>query len=1235
MADTTTLIVPVRLAALCVGTPDAQMAHGHAPMADFARLPFTDGGVVHNRGPYVSTGVLAHAGPFEGAVSLPRGIHLHWSLPAGLSHAVQEEAGGPMVWPTVPNRWLVTRIVVTTATGQPITTSWVVESDRLSADPTAVAGLAQPTVPVAATPGRNHRYLGAAYPLPSWNEVGGAVERLAPLTAVGYGEPTFAAYYPNCSTVFGFVDTLDDLPGFSPASQLVSYQVAGWYADPASDPLAAGDAAPGENPFGWTWDGGATPTATLCSGFLGGIPWNPAATFLGGSPSAMTAALAASPQEALAALMADALATAYPDQDFTNAEALLNALQFGLLSRPASPDALEEFEETVHAAGFASLAGGSLWTVVSVDDAPGGDDGAGAEATLSAEQGAMLDSLNALQLQWNDLALELQSRRHQLFVDWHKYLVTGYTPPVAPPTLRTRLTDVRAYLEAELAGIAEIAGAGGAADALRQRIDDASASLAASLDPSLRLVGDSPAPRYHGAVDPVLVLAGGDVVPRGDAAAAEAAGGLLPCRVDAEMVTSVVLPAGLVPDSVETTVTAAVLPGLTGWPSGAPTDLLMAALRDQYFYADALQPVLAWSASHLGPGRNPALLDFAGTVAALRTAAAAFLAGEPTGVVYGGEAPAPRLAGAWAGTPWLPLVLEYDAAFGPVQPVTPAEGLPPYDEGFILDGFGFDGDEIDLVYGGPAPAHLQSYTGAVVLSAGAATDLAGSLRRWLAGTGSDDPRVAEALAAVETMPLLAQGMGGMGEAMRMRRQTLQMGVADPLAPRPVQPFVADVAGAVGGESAVSPLPQVSFNPIRTGTLAVDRLRLVDAFGRFRDYAPRVLVARGLAPPPGLSLPPGTAFLPPRITQPSRLLFRWISAAGQDESTAAPATSPVFGWVLPNYLDRALAIYDAGGTPLGALGLSADGASVLWSVAPGGAWPLGTPLATVMAGQEPHLAAFAAALYAGGAAYFAPFFDAVRQALAFALPERFREDVGTAVLLGQPLALARASLALSLAGPAATDESWTSFTAAVLGGPEPDGAPWDGGLTRVRFPVRLGAPAKLGDTLVGFWTEPGGTTDYGRFYAPAAAAWSGPVGPPDDATVALAPRAESAPAASVTMLLDPRGQVHATTGILPVAAVSIPPSQYADALRALAVAFSAGPVLSGSNLPGEDGAARPMSLVRPRVAAGAWSWVTVAGGAWARTELVDAPSAAGTLSYSPQHVSDGWMVLTVPDPSPSS
>jgi hypothetical protein len=58
------------------------------------------------------------------------------------------------------------------------------------------------------------------------------------LTALGYGEPAFAAYYPNCYSVFGFCDVDPDLHG----DTSYEYQVIGWFHETDLDPLQAAQA---------------------------------------------------------------------------------------------------------------------------------------------------------------------------------------------------------------------------------------------------------------------------------------------------------------------------------------------------------------------------------------------------------------------------------------------------------------------------------------------------------------------------------------------------------------------------------------------------------------------------------------------------------------------------------------------------------------------------------------------------------------------------------------------------------------------------------------------------------------------------------------------------------------------------------------------------------------------------------------------------------------------------------
>jgi hypothetical protein len=1081
--------------------------------------------------------VLAGAAPFAGEVALLGGVHLHWALPDGLTHSLGTDG-----FPPAPNRWLVTRIPLDGAMR-----SWVVESDRLNTSETAPAGLQQPTVPMQPTPGQNFRYLGKAFPYEGWSEQGSAVERLTPLTAVGYGEPTFAAMYPNSSTVFGFYDGLDGVD----ANATLGYHVAGWYAD--EDPLAKGTLDRHKNRFRWRWSGGAVPTATVCSGIVAGIPWDRASAYLSDPAKPLSVAIGGSGQEAISALLAAALDPhAYP-----HVEWLLNALQFGVLAQGGG---VAEVAEAVHAAGFARLPGGTRWTPR--EQAPADD----------------LDRLNSAQRGLDASERDRHARRERLFADWHKYLLVAYDSDDAPVELQGRAADVQARLEAE---IAQITVMGARSEQLARERDELRGRLGDGLT-------EATTARFYQPAEPVLVLSGHDAA----APARYGGDGYLSCRLDTEVLEAVTLAAGLVAGSEPVVLPASELPG----PRGA----LGALVREALLLA--AQPVVAAAVAARGGPGNPAVLDLAATTAALEKAAASLLAGEPTGPVsYTGSAPDATILNAWAGTPWLPLRLDYELSFAPVQ-------RAPYRPDFIDEHFTLAPGATELAYRGTAPARTQPYQGTAILSPEATVDLAAEIQRQLDNAGPDD-ELARILGALKQLPILAQRLTGALPAMLMRNLALQLGVSDPLAPGPARAFPAAVASAVGDATALSPLPENSFNPIPTGAATVTRLRLVDAFGRFKDWdAPELIVAAGLAPPGQLEAPQGTAFLPPRITQPARLGFRWLSAGEHAlETNDAPASTPIAGWVLPLWLDRTLALHAADGTPVGLLTASSDGRRVTWTPAPGGPFPPGTALETALEPRDPALRAFALAAHNGGdGSFLAPFLEAVRDALAFALPAAFREGAETAVLAGQPLALARARLRLELAGPPATDLSWASFVAEVLAGAPGD----DAGLSRVSFPVRLGALGRLDDTLVGFWAQERGSIDFGKFFALSATRTSGPVRQPAQDTVALA----AGEPVEVMLLLDPRGCVHASTGVLPVKAIDIPRAHYADALSALVPTLAAHPLLAGAGGP---------AFALPKLSDGSWSWVTAAGGAWATAPAREARSEA-TLDYTPQRIVEGWL-----------
>ncbi|MFJ6617669.1 hypothetical protein ACIQOW_08865 [Kitasatospora sp. NPDC091335] len=180
------------------------------------------------------------------------GVHLHWALPRGPRHGVQDPATGEVDYPLVPNRWLVTRF---SGTGTRRVRAWVIESDcphtayalrqghpLEHSSPHLVTGATLSAWRASRDPYRGARtdaspqvLLGLAFPLADgtpWTERA-AADRLF-LTAMGAGDQHFTTYVPHSTNVFSFIDDLSDVT----AADTLGYQVIGWYSDPAADVLA-------------------------------------------------------------------------------------------------------------------------------------------------------------------------------------------------------------------------------------------------------------------------------------------------------------------------------------------------------------------------------------------------------------------------------------------------------------------------------------------------------------------------------------------------------------------------------------------------------------------------------------------------------------------------------------------------------------------------------------------------------------------------------------------------------------------------------------------------------------------------------------------------------------------------------------------------------------------------------------------------------------------------------------
>jgi hypothetical protein len=352
-------------------------------------------------------------------------------------------------------------------------------------------------------------------------------------------------------------------------------------------------------------------------------------------------------------------------------------------------------------------------------------------------------------------------------------------------------------------------------------------------------------------------------------------------------------------------------------------------------------------------------------------------------------------------------------------------------------------------------------------------------------------------------------------------------------------------------------------------------------------------------------------LPPRFVQPARVNLRWLSNDdGAAETGAAPSSTPICGWLILDSLDRSLLFHDAAGRTLGVISGGSDAG--LWQ-AGWQAAPSDDAAMRVWHIEDPHLRRLAEWLVdRSSSAEWEGILERIETALESIAPEAAAHHEHLAVLMGRPLAVVRAGLSLSLAGPPAIHQGED----ALFGDVQTDARRTDG-FENVRIPVRLGAHERANDGLVAYWREtPDGLC--GEAQWPQS----------DDVDPILVAASSLTTPVTLTMLVDPLAEVHATSGILPPKAITIPEGMYAAELKRLEVTFrSLGPILTRAGR---------LDLPLPVKAGYEWSWIERDDRGWS-TVARDVGTSEDDGPFSgPIVARDGWMRLTsVAPPEPPS
>lgn len=655
-----------------------------------------------------------------------------------------------------------------------------------------------------------------------------------------------------------------------------------------------------------------------------------------------------------------------------------------------------------------------------------------------------------------------------------------------------------------------------------------------------------------------------------------------------------------------------------------------------------------------------------------------------------------------ADNPFLPLYLAWTADFDTIS-LSQTDGLEVAGS-FLSQNFQLDTDDVELTYNAANPPHLrcsggqrapQVLSGQVTLSNRSADNLLNQIRVYLQSVlnvdiskGPLNPAVFQNdfqrdLSTVyehfRNTTILSQGLNGFNAGLQLQLALLQtplneIDVSDATM-SPLFEFLKDSwQNAQWNKVAVGPNTTNIFMPLRAGRLRLRELYIVDTFGRYFSIgsagAPvqqQLALSAGLSQLPGRLLQsvctgnnetqPNDAYLPPRVLQPMRLGFNWLSATSDEggentfvERTKVPAFSPITGWILPNHLDDSLAIYDAEGNALGSLGIEGAARQTTWRSVPSvqgqnpadnGHVQMGIDIANANPFLQDFLNKFA--FPDGGNPAFQDFLNALDQTQRYIHTSNLLEDKGLAILIGRPFVLVRAYLRLETLGLLNVDLSAGTLSTLAAGFSN-SSTEWNdydytqrstGGLNTLAVPVNLGDLNQFNDGLAGFFLG----SNWDTFYTPVSQSSAGQVQgshwgtiqllpnpdtqspsllPPPDKIVAGTPVSELV----ITLVMDPRAAIHATTGILPVKSLRIPETQYRPVLHKLMVNFLSSPVMVNKQNLTTGG--QSFSVPLPPEKGYDWHWVQPG-----QEETPLAPNEASDgarFPATPNEMLDGWLKL---------
>jgi len=1165
------LYVPIRVEANYLDEP-RQVA---SPLADFSKLPWSDGAQDYNFDqPFIGDGVVHQPFANEGLI-LEAGLHLHFIIPHFLGQHVpkifglnaDQQLSNVGKLPAAPNRWLVTRKLNGIVDKQ-----WVIDSDfvhkedYLPIEQTAIVPYPQ---------GKPYRYMGlktlqpttnltvenlrAPQTRPSGSYFKALNHQQQPLTVLAYGDPKFSSFYPSCLGVFGFFDSEADL------TKKYSYEIRGINYDDEDDllnqtlthifdhQLNFDKTSTLQNLFKLELDETSIisseqiPKAVFCSDFeLDSLNQKQS------DKNLLQISVGNAGTEALSAYVADSISK---EQDSKALKSIIedqleSVLLFSKLDH-LTADTGPKFIEARHEKGFKSSTSGFTWKLVPTSKQGADASNSGLEDShyenIDSALIAALTALNKTKQQYDVNYQKLEHLREQLYLDWNKYMQASY-PPLEGRGQFPDPDHIRYFIQnysfpeldnlIKLTGELDISDAGSSAqltlkigdadslaakviaqqEAVKQQLtskntlqtaDDLKTTGAATTaDKSSQLeLVTAPGLRYWQVNDPVILISG-----------IESPQNTLPLSNVNTLIISIdekIVPIFYLSKQIWT-------PFILDWE----VDLLNAGLQNQYgannedalstnFNLSSLQP--NFIKNHYSEGR---VSVFSGSVL--------------------------------MSTHTQPAVLSHIKSF--FERVLKQNQIKFTDDKAIDDFMAAD-----------SLSSAFSYTNASLINEPAKTFINKDYQSNPCFTAWQTYK------NIVSHSFISQSLSGFNEACIMRHKTAQLPIREPIGFEGAKAFTKQVDSYVNHRQHSSPIMSFDFNPIRSGTMNINRLRITDNFGLSHDID--MQNTKPVISEP-LSDDSGNINQEPRIIQPLRLNFQAL--ADKDDG------NPICGWLMANYFDSSIAVFNQSGEALGYVCKSA-----LWVRPPGnpGTASVNDDI------QDVYLLNVVNWIIDSVQSTGDNLINVFQNALNNISPAKANLFDSKAMLMGRPMAVVRAEISFHLKDLPVLDQCWSSLLYDLSNCDSIPGYNFSHRINKswgnIRLPYRLGEHRQLNDSLIGYWLEDQNAELQSKLYCPEV-----------DRQQIIEPNSEiysksnfqtqwtllNSTAQTLTMLLDPRGIVHATSGVLPTKSIYLETKYYVDVLQKLNMWFQVNPILQSLEVSQQG-----MALNLPNIPGNEWKW----------------------------------------------